>query len=70
MAHYGKVYLFLDWLLSTIEGLKRTLPKNHSRASVNLGWKKLDKYYGLSDVKLAYRLAIFLHSCFKRRWLE
>lgn len=27
----------LDWLLSTIEGLKRTLPRNHFRACVNLG---------------------------------
>jgi hypothetical protein len=33
----------LDWLLYTIEGLKITLPQNHFRACVNLGWKKLDK---------------------------
>jgi hypothetical protein len=60
----------LDWLLSTIEGRKRTLPRNHFGACVNLGWKKLDKYYALSDATPAYRLAIFLHPCFKRRWFE
>ena len=60
----------LDWLLSTIEDLKRTLPRNHFRACVNLGWKKLDKYYALSDATPAYRLAIFLHPCFKRRWYK
>ncbi|KAM0705434.1 hypothetical protein Q7P35_008224 [Cladosporium inversicolor] len=41
-----------------------------SLACVNLGWKKLDKYYALSDATPAYRLAIFLHPCFKRRWFE
>jgi hypothetical protein len=60
----------LDWLLSTLENLKETLPKSHFRACVNLGWKKLDKYYKLSDTTAAYRLAIFLHPCFKRRWFE
>lgn len=43
----------LDWLLSTVEGLKKTLPKTHIRACVNLGRKKLDKYYGLSDATTA-----------------
>lgn len=52
----------LDWLLSTVEGLKITLPRNHFRACVNLGW---NKYYGLSDVTPAYGLAIFLHLCFQ-----
>jgi hypothetical protein len=60
----------LDWLLSTLEDLKKTLPKSHFKACVNLGWKKLDKYYKLSDMTAAYRLAIFLHPCFKRRWFE
>lgn len=60
----------LDWLLSTLEDLKRTLPRNHFKACVNLGWKKLDKYYNLSDRTAAYRLAIFFHPCFKRRWFE
>ncbi|KAI6852164.1 hypothetical protein KC333_g8906 [Hortaea werneckii] len=68
-ALWQSLYI-LDWLLSTIEGLKRTLPRNHFRACVNLGWKKLDKYYGLSDTTPAYRLAIFLHPCFKRRCFE
>ena len=60
----------LDWLLSTLEGLKRTLPSGHLKACVNLGWIKLDKYYSLSDGTAAYRLAIFFHPCFKRRWFE
>lgn len=60
----------LDWLLSTLEDLKKTLPRSHLKACVNLGWKKLDKYYNLSDRTAAYRLAIILHPCFKRRWFE
>ena len=33
---------------------------SHFKASVNLGWKKLDKYYSLSDLCPAYRLAVLL----------
>jgi hypothetical protein len=60
----------LDWLLSTVESLKRTISKNNFRACVNVSPKKLDKYHRLSDAISASRLAIFLHPCFKRRWFE
>lgn len=65
-----------DSLLSEFERLKeryRYEPNTHIKACVNLGWKKLDKYYGLSDKTFAYRMAIFLHphlkmALFEKHW--
>jgi hypothetical protein len=62
-----------DSLLSEFERLKeryRYEPSSHIKACVNLGWKKLDKYYGLSDKTSAYRMAIFLHPDLKMAWFE
>jgi hypothetical protein len=62
-----------DSLLSEFERLKeryRYEPSSHIKACVNLGWKKLDKYYGLSDKTSAYRMAIFLHPHLKMAWFE
>jgi len=62
-----------DSLLSEFERLKeryRYEPNTHIKACVNLGWKKLDKYYGLSDKTFAYRMAIFLHPHLKMAWFE
>ncbi|KAI7214122.1 hypothetical protein KC343_g1018 [Hortaea werneckii] len=62
-----------DSLLSEFEQLKeryRFEPKSHIKTCVNLGWKKLDKYYGLSDDTFAYRTAIFLHPQLKMAWFE
>ncbi|KAF4547224.1 Hypothetical protein D9617_52g060450 [Elsinoe fawcettii] len=51
---------------------------NHSRAftgrqvhsCVNLGWKKLDHYYTLTDNSPAYVMAVFLRPHWRRRWFE
>lgn len=43
---------------------------NHFRACVNLGWKKLDYYYTLTDNSPAYVMAVFLHPHWRRRWFE
>lgn len=53
----------LEWLLSKLENLKKSqaLPNQHFRACINLGWKKLNKYYDLSDRK---RQHIILPSSF------
>jgi hypothetical protein len=62
-----------DSLLSEFEQLKeryRFEPKSHIKTCVNLGWKKLDKYYGMSDNTFAYRTAIFLHPHLKMAWFE
>jgi hypothetical protein len=59
-----------DSLIGEFEKLKeryRYEPSSHIKSCVNLGWKKLDQYYGLSDITFAYRTAIFLHLYL--RWL-
>lgn len=61
-----------DSLLGEFEKLKeryRYEPSSHIK-SVILGWKKLDKYYGLSDDTFAYRAAIFLCPYLKMAWFE
>jgi hypothetical protein len=63
----------IDFLLTKLERLKQQynhLPNSHLRASINLGWKKLDKYYSLSDQTPAYRAAIAIHPAKKMRWFE
>jgi hypothetical protein len=62
-----------DSLLGEFERLKeryRYEPSSHIKACINLGWKKLDKYYGLSVKTSAYRMAIFLHPHLKMAWFE
>lgn len=69
MAPYGRACPF--WIGCCLPSrVSRERCPGIFRACVNLGWKKLDKYYALSDATPAYRLAIFLHPCFKRRWFE
>lgn len=45
-------------------------PRKHFKSCVNLRWKKLDKYYGLSDDTFAYRMGIILHPHLKMAWFE
>jgi hypothetical protein len=46
------------------------LPDSHFKASINLGWMKLDKYYTLSDKTPAYRAAIAIHPSMKMKWFD
>jgi hypothetical protein len=41
-----------------------------SHTKLDLGWKKLDMNYGLSDRTFAFRMAIFLHLHVKMAWFE
>ncbi|KAI7202368.1 hypothetical protein KC316_g1838 [Hortaea werneckii] len=62
-----------DSLLREFEQLKekyRYEPRSHIKSCVNLGWKKLNKYYGLSDEASAYRMPIFLDPHLKTAWFE
>jgi len=59
--------------MSKLEELKEQhihLPSSHFKASINLSWKKLDKYYELSDLTPAYRATIIVHLVFKIKWFE
>jgi hypothetical protein len=63
----------MEWLLHKLEALKKQYhhrPSTHFKASINLGWKKLNKYYTLSDETAAYRAAIALHPSYKMSWFE
>jgi hypothetical protein len=63
----------IDYLMTKLEGLKAKhtyLPNSHFKASINLGWKKLDKYYALSDDSPAYRAAIVINPSKKMAWFE
>jgi hypothetical protein len=63
----------IDWLLDKLEKLKNEhqhLGNSHFKACINLGWKKLNKYYTLSDETAAYRAAIAIHPHFKTRWFK
>ena len=63
----------IDYLMTKLEALKTShmhLPNTHFKAAINFGWKKLDKYYQLSDNTPAYRAAIVIHPAKKMAWLE
>ena len=75
-CHHGSLWESLtgiDYLMTKLERLKSQhahLPNSHFKASINLGWKKLDKYYTLSDDTPAYRAAIVVHPSKKMKWFE
>jgi hypothetical protein len=63
----------MDFLLTKLEELKQRhqyKEDTHIKASINLGWKKLNKYYELTDKTPAYRAAIAIHPHFKLRWFK
>jgi hypothetical protein len=74
--HHGCLFESLqaiDFLLTKLERLKNEhlhRPNTHFKACINLGWKKLNKYYTLSDDTAAYRAAIALHPSFKMQWFK
>ena len=54
----------IDSLMTHLERSKQSLStenSSHFKACVNLGWKKLNKYYRLSERTSAYRAAIFFN---------
>jgi hypothetical protein len=72
-GHHGALWQTLsttEWLLTKFEDLKRQPLSQYFLACVNLGWKKLNKYYELSDTSPAYRLSVFLHPSHKMAWFE
>jgi hypothetical protein len=72
-GHHGALWQTLsttEWLLAKFEDLKRQPLSQYFLACVNLGWKKLNKYYELSDTSPAYRLSVFLHPSHKMAWFE
>jgi len=61
------------YLLDKFETLKQQQqfePRSPFKAMINLGWKKLNKYYALSDQTPVYRLAVLLHPRYKMAWFK
>ena len=56
--------------LETSKNRQTHLPASHFKASVNLGWKKLEKYYSLSNLTPAYCLAFLLNLWYKMQWFN
>jgi hypothetical protein len=72
-GHNGALWQTLsttEWLLAKFEELKRQPFSQYFLTCINLGWKKLNKYYELSDSSPAYCLAVFLHPSHKMAWFE
>lgn len=73
---HGSLYQSLqavDWLMTKLEDYKRQQQYqlySHFKACISLGWKKLDKYYRLSDSTSAYRAAILVHPHCKMGWFD
>ncbi|TKA45693.1 hypothetical protein B0A49_13640, partial [Cryomyces minteri] len=63
----------MELLLEKLETKKKQyehLPSSHFKACIKLGWKKLEKYYQLTDESPVYRAAIFLHPRHKWTWFR
>jgi hypothetical protein len=63
----------MDYILTKLEAARNAItymPSNHFKAFVNLGWKKLDYYYTLTDNSPVYVMAVFLRPHWRRRWFE
>ncbi|TKA70467.1 hypothetical protein B0A49_11647 [Cryomyces minteri] len=61
----------LDYLLTHLEEQKQQqdlLQPSHFKACVNLGWKKLNKYYELTHRIPAYAASVALHPARKYSW--
>ena len=72
-GHNGALWQTLsttEWLLAKFEELKRQPLSRYFHTCINLGWKKLNRYYELSDSSPAYRFAVFLQSSHKLAWFE
>jgi hypothetical protein len=69
-----EVHTIIEFLLEHIKQAKQRLPHAdivaHFKATVNLGWKKLEYYYTLMDEIPAYLLSKFLRPRYKHRYFE
>jgi len=60
----------MDYLLTHLETRRNQPSTPHFMASLNTGWKKLKKYYELSDDNPAYIMAVFLNPHYRQHWFE
>lgn len=59
----------MDYLLTHLETRRSQPGSRHFIASLNVGWKKLQKYYKITDLNPSYIMAVFLNPHL-RSWFE
>lgn len=60
----------MEYLLTHLETRRMQPGTTHFMACLNLGWKKLIKYYRKTDLSPAYIMAVFLNPHFRQHWFE
>jgi hypothetical protein len=66
------VLLSMDMLLSRLEEIKEnsTTTSSAFRLTVDAAWRKLNKYYSLTDRSPVYVITTILHPCMKMKYFE
>jgi hypothetical protein len=60
----------MDYLLSHLETRRSQPGSSHFMACLNVGWKKLRKYYQKTDLNPAYIMAVFLNPHYRQFWFK
>jgi hypothetical protein len=60
----------MDYLLTYLETRRNQPGSSHFMVCFNLGWKKLQKYYQITDLNPSYIMAVFLNPHYRQMWFE
>ena len=60
----------MDYLLHHLEERRSQPGSPFFMACLNVGWLKLKKYYGITDLNPAYIIAVFLNPHYRQVWFE
>jgi hypothetical protein len=60
----------MDYLLTYLETRCNQPRSTHFITCLNIGWKKLIKYYCKTDLNPAYIMAVFLNPYYCQFWFE
>ncbi|KAM0707268.1 hypothetical protein Q7P35_006600 [Cladosporium inversicolor] len=60
----------MDYLLTHLETRRNQPGSRHFMACLNIGWKKLKKYYAKTDLNPSYIMAVFLNPHYRQIWFE
>jgi hypothetical protein len=60
----------MDYLLHHLEERRSQPSTPFFMACLNVGWLKLKKYYEITDLNLAYIMAVFLNPYYRQIWFE
>jgi hypothetical protein len=60
----------MDYLLTHLETRRNQPGSAHFMACLNDGWKKLKKYYEITDLNPSYIMVVFLNPHYRQLWFE